>query len=465
MNAGSEIQAILEGSPYATPPSGAWAVAQALASLAERIATLRSTGCLTEATLRRYYGDRRFEHVAESNAIEGSTLSVGETELAILKGTTLTGHDPGFVRDAIALDRALARLTELARSGVPTDIPQVKELHEIILEGRVSAGAFRTTPVRISGSEHRPPKTWEAVMRGMEQWEVWSRSHAAAPPLLRAAVLHAWFVHVHPFVDGNGRTARAISNLELIRHGHPPIVIRKVQDRIRYIDALEESDAGGNIGPFLDLILDRGTDALVGLELAARKGPGYSPAVAKLRQAQGRRLPVWNAAVEFLYRVLVERLTERLEASGGNLKSRLIAQSLGLDEYVELCAGRPVSRSWAFVIEATAPGFGSTERLAWVGFRSEQLRRTGNLPDFAPSIFWSQPNSEQFPPWMAVSPPEAPGVVEFSLDAAAGDRWHALDPAGGYRNLLTSELAAVISAGFVLRLSSQHDQHRPDEER
>jgi hypothetical protein len=80
---------------------------------------LRQTGELTEQTLRNYYGEKRFEQVAESNAIEGSTLSVGETELAVLKGVTITGHDPAYARDAIALDKALNRIAELARQAEP----------------------------------------------------------------------------------------------------------------------------------------------------------------------------------------------------------------------------------------------------------------------------------------------------------------------------------------------------------
>jgi Fic family protein len=209
-----------------------------LATIEDRVSVLRSHGTLNDQTLKQYYGERRFEQVAESNALEGSTLSVGETELAVLTGVTITGHDPGYVRDAIALDKALSRITEIAREKEPpTGITQLREVQALLLEDRPGAGIFRRERVTIRGSRHIPPKSWQAIMSQMEQWENWSVSNATLPAPIRSMVLHAWLTHVHPYIDGNGRTARAIGNLELIRAGYPPIIIKKVE-RERYLDAL-----------------------------------------------------------------------------------------------------------------------------------------------------------------------------------------------------------------------------------
>ena len=247
----------LEESPYSLCEDAAKQVHQQLAKIEERVALLRHTGTLTEQTLRDYYGEKRFEQVAESNAIEGSTLSVGETELAVLKGVTITGHDPAFVRDAIALDKALSKIAEMARQAEPqTGITHLKEIHSLLLGDRPSAGVFRRERVIIRGSRHTPPKTWEQVMDQMEQWEAWSLANPLLPGPIRSVILHAWLTHIHPFIDGNGRTARAIGNLELIRAGYPPIIIKRVE-RDRYIDALGESDDGGDIRSFLELVLDR----------------------------------------------------------------------------------------------------------------------------------------------------------------------------------------------------------------
>lgn len=90
----------LESTPYLLDGTASRQAKARLDAIEERVALLRRTGRLTEQTIRDYYGEKRFEQVAESNAIEGSTLSVGETELAVVKGMTITGHDPAFARDA-----------------------------------------------------------------------------------------------------------------------------------------------------------------------------------------------------------------------------------------------------------------------------------------------------------------------------------------------------------------------------
>ena len=113
----------LEATPYLLDATASKQVKIRLDAIEDRVSLLRHSGTLSEQTIKAYYGEKRFEQVAESNAIEGSTLSVGETELAVLKGITITGHDPAFVRDAIALDRALTRIAELARDvSMPTNI-------------------------------------------------------------------------------------------------------------------------------------------------------------------------------------------------------------------------------------------------------------------------------------------------------------------------------------------------------
>ena len=145
----------LDGSPYSLEDTGQWVFDKAN-GLQERVDLLREEGKLSEQTLRAYFGDTRFRQIAESNAIEGSTLSVGETELAVSKGITITGHDPAYSKDAVNLSKALERMVDLARDRSPTGLDQVKELHALILGDRPGAGLFRTQEVRIGGSQHRP---------------------------------------------------------------------------------------------------------------------------------------------------------------------------------------------------------------------------------------------------------------------------------------------------------------------
>ena len=405
-----------EGTPYTFSNSAGGELLTHLQQLEARRQLLREHGKLSEQTLARYYGKTRFQQIAESNAIEGSTLSVGETELAVLKGITISGHDPAYSRDARSLARALARLAELAKTGRPVDIQEVKELHELILEGRPGAGVFRSQEVRISGSPHRPPRTWREVMRAMEEWEAWSLAQATAPAPLRATVLHAWFVHIHPFIDGNGRTARALGNLELIRAGYPPVIIRARKDRSRYLAALKTSDEGGDLTLLFDLIMERLEDALRDLERAAAEVEGIGAQVQKVQES---RLAIWNAAVQLLVELLSFRLQQALQASGGRVQVESFRDSLSVEDYLSLCEGQPAGRSWVFRVECEVPGLAPVERLAWAGFRSQALPAGAAA---GPALFWSVRNPRHYPPWRKAEGQEAPGAEELTL---VGERWYA----------------------------------------
>lgn len=400
---------------------------------------LRREGTLTPDTVRQYYGEKRIEQVTESNAIEGSTLSVGETELAVLKGITVTGHDPAYVRDAIALDRALARIVDLARPGsAATDISQLLEIHSLLLGERPSAGSFRTERVRISGAEHAPPKTGEAVRSAMSNWEKWSIENGELPAPIRAAVLHAWLTHVHPFIDGNGRTSRAISNLELIRAGYPPIIIKK-KERDRYIQALADSDKGGDLNSFLDLIFDKIDAALTGLENSAKKRQGYDPMLAAINVRREQNLKVWQTGVSLLASMIDLRLNERMDTIGGRYRLKTFDNTLDLEDYNELCAGRGVSGGWAFIVAIEIPGFPQLEKLAYVQHRSAQLyQRLGQ--EGGPALFWSHKNPEGFPKWKPDFE-RSPFAAELTSRAGSGDEWIARLADGSILDLSTREVA------------------------
>lgn len=443
----------LDGSPYLLEEKSEENLLEDIKLLEERVELLRRQEILTPETLQRYYGMKRFEHVAESNAIEGSTLSSGETELAVLKGITITGHDPGYVRDAVALDKALMRLTELAKVDEPTDIKQIREIHELILGDRPSAGIFRSERVRIKGSKHTPPKTWEQVMEGMENLEKWSKYNKDLPAIIRATVLHAWFVHIHPFIDGNGRTARAITNLELIRAGYPSIIIKK-KERDRYIDALGVSDEGGDLNEFFELIIARANDALRGLEQAAKQGQAYNPALEKIRIAQERRLNIWNTSVSLLIRIIEHELNSIIEPINGKCHIKIFDNALELDDYIELCSGHSVSRTWSFIINLEIPGMPGISRLAWFGYRSPQMfKHLYNKEKGGASIFWSEKNPEGYPTWIQKEN-TAPGYIEMTTIQGSGDDWYVLDKNHLIGEKTTTKLAKQIAQALIEQLTN-----------
>ncbi len=436
------MEADVTGTPYyLSNPSDEGSIQRTIQALYERVEGLRISGKLTQETLLGYYGEKRFEQIAESNAIEGSTLSVGETELAVLKGITISGHDPAYSRDAQALARALDELREMARLSTPTDIEQVKRLHELILGDRPSAGAFRTTEVRIRGAKHVPPRTWRDVMAQMEEWERWSRKNTEAPALLRAAVLHAWLEHIHPFIDGNGRTGRAIGNLELIRAGYPPIIIRR-KDRDRYLDALSRADEG-DLGSFIEILAGRTEDALRDLERSAQERQGYDAQRAKARRAQANRLALWNAGVHLLFESIRTKLFDLLPESA-EIEMREFDE-LTVDDFIDLCEGKNVRLCWAFRIRCHVPGMPAVELLAWAGFSEDPLRtRLANEPG-RPVLMWSVPKPDgRYPQWVRAED-ASPVGRQMTIHR---DRW-LVATNGKVVDLSNSDLAAKIAQAIA----------------
>lgn len=441
----------LEGTPYLLDPKASEQVKIRLDAIEERVSLLRRNRTLTEQTVKDYYGEKRFEQVAESNAIEGSTLSAGETELAVLKGITITGHDPAYAKNAMALDRALTRITELAQDTKhPTDISQLHEVHALLLGERPGAGIFRTERVTIRGAKHTPPKTWKQIMAMMTDWQSWSAENFTLPAPVRSAVLHAWLTHVHPFIDGNGRISRAIGNLELIRAGYPPIIIKK-KERDRYIEALAESDEGGDIRSFLELIFDRIEGGLTGLELSAKRRQGFNPVVEKIRQMQEKKLYIWETGVKLLASIVEHRLTQLLEPVGGTGSIRLYDSPLDLDDYLEVCGGKSVTRSWAFTVRIEIPGIFRLEKLAYIGHRSNRMYQAMHH-EGGPSLYWSSKNPANFPKWLADGE-ESPYAMELTSKAGNGDEWSVRLADDSIQQVRTTELASRIADALFRQIA------------
>lgn len=363
---------------------------------------------------------------------------------------TITGHDPAYSKDAISLAQGLDRVRELAGLSALTDLPQLAEIHGLILGGRPGAGIFRSEPVVIAGSAHRPPRTWEEAMNGMEMWEAWSRANPSVPALLRGVVLHTWLTHVHPYVDGNGRTARAVLNLELIRAGLPSVILRR-KDRERYLDALAESDSGGNLGPIADLVLDRAEDALRDLERAARSHQGYDEAAVRLRLRQEKQLAIWNDAVKLLFS-LIEEAAEGAFAKVGTVSTRWYDDQLLLDDLVALCQNDSAGNSWLFRIGVHVPAVGGSEYLAWTGFRSPDLRHGADIGP-GPSIFWSVRDRSGYRTWERRDE-RSPGGAELTLDLPDVDRWIVRQTSGKVERLSPSTLVGRVVAAVERELGA-----------
>jgi Fic family protein len=191
------------------------------------------------------------EFTYHSNAIEGNRLTFRETQLVIREGVTIGGKS---VRDHLEA-RNHPRAISFVESLKDRDLMEhdVLELHEIIFSGILeNAGSFRKSQVFIEGSDYLPPPAFEVRVLVKELLEWLRKNPEELRPVEVAAVFHHRFVSVHPFDDGNGRVARLLMNLLLIKQGYPFTVVRNY-DRRRYYDTLRKAD-GGDLAPFVNFI-------------------------------------------------------------------------------------------------------------------------------------------------------------------------------------------------------------------
>lgn len=197
------------------------------------------------------------EYTYESNRIEGNTLTLRETDLVVNKGLTVGGKSMREHLEAINHYEAILYIRELATRGAALDEREVRNIHSLVLRGidRDNAGRYRGLPVMISGSRHVPPQPW-AVPKLMEEYGQWLIGESQQlHPVIRAADAHERLVTIHPFIDGNGRTARLVMNLILLGQGYPVANIPgDTENRRAYYDALETANLDGNKMPFMFLI-------------------------------------------------------------------------------------------------------------------------------------------------------------------------------------------------------------------
>lgn len=220
----------------------------------------------------------RVELTYTSNAIEGNTLTRRETALVVEKGLTVGGKSLQEHLEANNHAFALDWIRELAAkaNAVPSE-NELLQLHSLILRGidNQNAGCYRDVSVMISGSSVTLPNPFK-VPELMEQFIQWLSETKDLHPVELAAEAHYRLVTIHPFIDGNGRTARLLMNLILISHGYPPAIISK-RDRLAYISSLEKAQLGGSLDDYLKII-SKAVDRSLNIYLKAIKGEDMQPA-------------------------------------------------------------------------------------------------------------------------------------------------------------------------------------------
>jgi Fic family protein len=207
-----------------------------------------------------------------SNAIEGNTLTRRETAVVIEKGLTVGGKSLKEHLEATNHAHALDFVRSLIKKK-PSQLTakDVLGIHDLILKGLddENAGHYRSVPVRISGAAVVLPNP-RKVPDLMDEFQTWLTAKHDLHPVAFAGEAHYRLVSIHPFVDGNGRTARLLMNLLLMMVGYPPAIIRK-RDRLAYIGSLEKAQLGGSKEPY-EKIIAKAAERSLDIYLKAARG-------------------------------------------------------------------------------------------------------------------------------------------------------------------------------------------------
>jgi len=267
-----------------------------LIRIEEKMSRLSTMRPLPADVLRKLNEEMMLLHTYHSNAIEGNTLTQKETKLILEKGLTIGGKSLREHLEATNNAKAFALMEQCAGQIVEIDHGTIQLIHEVVTKGIIdSSGQYRRKNVRISGAIQTPPD-WSKIIALTDQL-IADVKNSTMHPIETAAFLHHRLVEIHPFVDGNGRVARLLTNLYLIRN-HYPVIILKKEGRKMYYSSLKAADSG-NLSPFANILakavdeslsiylsVSGGDDELLPLRIISETTP-YSQEYLSLRARQG----------------------------------------------------------------------------------------------------------------------------------------------------------------------------------
>ena len=229
----------------AKPTDGRYKTKESLIPIIEeKLEELNKRRPLTEGELERLNEEFLTEYTYNSNAIEGNTLTLRETDM-VLRGLTIDQKSLKEHLEVIGHKEAFDFVTELVKEKCEINERVIKQIHYLVLaDKKDDRGVYRRLPVRIMGAAHETAQPYLIVTK-MEEL---LRNYLASEEhiVTKLARFHIEFEGIHPFIDGNGRTGRLLVNLELMKAGYPPIDI-KFTDRIAYYNAFDEYHVKHNL--------------------------------------------------------------------------------------------------------------------------------------------------------------------------------------------------------------------------
>ncbi|EDO32183.1 predicted protein [Nematostella vectensis] len=204
--------------------------------------------------MKRAIKEAYFQHIYHSNAIEGNTMTLSMTRAIVETKMAVPGKSILEHNEVLGLDEALKYVNStLIQKSESITIDDIIEIHRRVLGHAhpLEAGRYRSTQVFVSDHVPPAPEDLEKQMNAFNDWLL-SKDPEILHPIEFAALSHYKLVYIHPFTDGNGRTARLLMNAILMRAGFPPVIIR-FQDRHDYYEYLNQANHG-DIRPFIRFV-------------------------------------------------------------------------------------------------------------------------------------------------------------------------------------------------------------------
>lgn len=190
------------------------------------------------------------EYTYNSNAIEGNTLTMRETDM-VLRGLTIDQKSLKEHLEVIGHKEAFDYVRQLVSENIEISESVIKDIHYLVLSDKKDdRERYRKISVRIMGAAHEPVQPYMIIPKMEELLEEYKNSKEDI--VTKLARFHIEFEGIHPFIDGNGRTGRLLVNLELMKAGYPPIDIKFI-DRLKYYEAFDEYHVNHNISAMADM--------------------------------------------------------------------------------------------------------------------------------------------------------------------------------------------------------------------
>jgi len=218
---------------------------------------------LDKLSLEKLKGEFLIEYIYNSTSIEGNTLSLNETKLVLEEGITIGGKSLREHLDVINQKEAFSWIENWIKEKKNIREADILTLHQITLKGisEYWAGKYKTSENRIIGSKLKTTAPYKVQSEMGNLIYKLNANPEKYNPIELAAFAHHEIARIHPFVDGNGRVARLLCNLIIMKNGYPPIIIRN-KDRKKYFASLEKAHFG-DLSIFINFIAKMEEESLM----------------------------------------------------------------------------------------------------------------------------------------------------------------------------------------------------------